>query len=132
MEKSIYKQAMQQGLRFNHRGVITTEDLWSLPVKSLDAIYKQLNAERKASEEDSLLQTQTKEDATLKLKIELLKDIVETKQEAAKAQAKRKELSARKAKIQEVLAEQQEGKLASMGEEDLKKMLAEVNAELSE
>ncbi|WP_243033922.1 hypothetical protein [Clostridium sp. AF50-3] len=48
--------------RFPYRGNISVEDLWDLPVKALDGIFKTLNAEVKQSQEESLLENKSPED----------------------------------------------------------------------
>lgn len=116
---SIYKKAIQQKLRFKHKGVITTEDLWSLSLKDLDALYKSINAELKAADEESLLETKSPETETLKLQIEILKDVVETKIEDRKAAEKRRADSQERKRILKAIEDKAESKYDNMSEEEL-------------
>ena len=120
---SIYKKAIQQKLRFKHKGVITTEDLWSLSLKDLDALYKSINAELKAADEESLLETKSPETETLKLQIEILKDVVETKIEDRKAAEKRRADSQERKRILKALDDKAESKYDNMSEEELRAAL---------
>ena len=120
---SIYKKAIQHKLRFKHTGVITTEDLWSLSLKDLDALYKSINAELKAADEESLLETKSPETETLKLQIEILKDVVETKIEDRKAAEKRRADSQERKRILKALDDKAESKYDNMSEEELRAAL---------
>ncbi len=131
MTESIYKQALQQGLRFPFKGQITTEDLWVLPLTSLDSIYKALNAKVKQSKEDSLLTATSKGDATLELQIAIIKDVVNTKLEAKKIAEEQAQLRSEKAKIMAVMADKKEEAFQNMDEAELAQKLAEVNGKLS-
>ena len=130
MLESIYKQAIRSKLRFQYRGQISTEDLWSLPLPALDAIYKVLNAEIKQSKEDSLLVIVSKDTAELDLKIAIIKDVVATKQEAKKAAEEESKLRAEKVKIMTALANKQEDAIQNMNEDELAQKLAEINTKL--
>lgn len=130
MPESIYKQAIRSKLRFQYRGQISTEDLWSLPLPALDAIYKVLNAEIKQSKEDSLLVIVSKDTAELDLKIAIIKDVVATKQEAKKAAEEESKLRAEKVKIMTALANKQEDAIQNMNEDELAQKLAEINTKL--
>lgn len=124
---SIYKKAMQQKLRFNHKGVITTEDLWSLSLNELDTIYKSINTQMKSAEEDSLLDSKSPENETLKLKIEILKDIVNTKLEEREAAVKRVATAKERAKILKVLDKKTNSKYDEMSEEELRAELSNLD-----
>lgn len=129
MTKSIYKQALQAKLRFPFKGQITTEDLWSLPLTSLDLIYKTLNSQIKQSKEDSLLVAAG--DTTLELQIAIIKDVVTTKLEAKKAAEEQSKLRAEKAKILSAMVEKKEAAFQNMDEAELAQKLAEVNTKLN-
>lgn len=118
----MFEKGTREKVRFDYRGVCTMEDLYDLGVKDLDAIYKTLNAKLKQSQEDSLLTTQTKEDAMLKLKLDIVKHIVEVKlREAAEKQQERQNKEKRQ-KLSELIAAKEDAELLNKSAEELKQM----------
>ena len=97
MEKNLFEIATRNRYRFNYKGVMTVEDLWSLRVEDLDAIFKMLNRQKKTADEDSLLAT------------------------------KSAEKKAQRDKIMEIVAKKKDKALEDMGIEDLMKKLEELN-----
>ena len=79
MEKNLFEIATRNRYRFNYKGVMTVEDLWSLRVEDLDAIFKMLNRQKKTADEDSLLATKSAEDQDLANKIDIVRYIVSVK-----------------------------------------------------
>jgi hypothetical protein len=122
----MFEKASKIKLRFDYRGVCTVEDLWDLSVKELDSIYKTVNAKLKQSQEDSLLNTKTKEDETLKLQVDILKHIVEVKLAEAEAKEQAKERKMKKQKLTEILASKQDADLQGKSVEEIKKMIEEL------
>ena len=64
-EQNIFEVATRKRFRFNYKGVLTVEDLWTLDVKALDTIFKDLNTQAKQVNEESLLNVKTEEDKEL-------------------------------------------------------------------
>lgn len=122
----IFEFATRNKLRFPYRGQISTEDLWDLSVESLDAIFKTLNAKVKEAQEESLLQTPTREDDELSIKIAIIKHIVSVKLTEAELSAKAHENREKKQKILEVLANKQEDALKNKSVEELQQMLKDI------
>lgn len=120
---NIFEQAMRLKLRFNHKGLWATEDLWDLSLLELDKIFKQLNSQVKQQSEESLLEVKDKEESILDLKIEIIKHIVKTKiaekQEREDSQAK----SAEKQRILEIIDRKKNQKLEDMSLEELEKLI---------
>ena len=125
-EMNIFEYATREALRFPYKGSQSVEDLWKLPVKELDDIYKDLNKEVKKSEEDSLLNTKDSVDIVLKVKIEIIKHIVSVKLEEAEIAKKAKENKEKEQKIMSILAARDDEALENASDEDLRKMLAEI------
>lgn len=122
--ESIFTNASRKKYRFNHKGVITTEDLWDLPLKDLDGIYKTLRKQEKVeNEEESLLTTKTAADTELSEKIAIVKFIVQTKQEEAAAAMDAKAKADRRQEILAVIDKKKKAALDEMSIEDLAKML---------
>ena len=88
----MFEKAVRLKLRFNHKGLCTVEDLWDISLESLDRIFKDLNIKLKTQKEESLLETRSKEDEILDLKISIVKHIVEVRLSEQKA---RKDLAAK-------------------------------------
>ena len=124
MEK-IFETASKMKVRFNYRGVITTEDLWDLDVKALDYIYKQLMVAKKESETESLLE-EKKTNPILEVQIEIVKYIFDVKVEERKAAELRDENAAKKQKILAILARKQDAELENKSAEELEKLIAEL------
>ena len=124
MEKNLFEIATRNRYRFNYKGVMTVEDLWSLRVEDLDAIFKALNRQKKTADEDSLLATKSAEDTELANKIELVKYIVSVKLAEAADRVSAAEKKAQRDKILEIVAKKQDAKLENMD-------MAELEAELA-
>jgi hypothetical protein len=84
-ETNIFEVATRKKFRFDFRGQQPVEELWTLSVENLDAIFKGLNSQLKQVKEESLLDTKTQKDEELEMKIEIVKHIVKVKLSEAKA-----------------------------------------------
>ena len=124
-EMNIFEYATRHGLRFQYKGMQSTEELWKLPVKELDSIYKELNKQVKHSEEESLLTTKTV-DTDLEVQIAIVKHIVSVKLDEAEKTKKARENKEKEQKIMSILAARSDKALENASDEDLQKMLAEI------
>ena len=127
MEKNLFEIATRNRYRFNYTGVMTVEDLWSLRVEDLDAIFKMLNRQKKTADEDSLLATKSAEDQDLANKIDIVRYIVSVKLAEAAERVSAAEKKAQRDKIMEIVAKKKDKALEDMGIEDLMKKLEELN-----
>lgn len=127
MEKNLFEIATRNRYRFNYKGVMTVEDLWSLRVEDLDAIFKMLNRQKKTADEDSLLATKSAEDQDLANKIDIVRYIVSAKLAEAAERVSAAEKKAQRDKIMEIVAKKKDKALEDMGIEDLMKKLEELN-----
>lgn len=123
----LFETATRNKMRFPFRGMISVEDLWDLSLTNLDSVFKTLNAEAKKSEEESLLETKSKENEELSNKIEIVKYIVNIKLEEKKARENARKSAEMKQRLLEIKAKRQDAALENMSDEDLDKMLAELN-----
>lgn len=119
----MFEKAAKNKYRFNYLGSISVEDLFDLSVVQLDIIFKDLNAQKKQSEEESLLDVKTEEDEELSNKLAIVKHIFDVKQAEKLASLQEKERADRKQKILEILQSKQDESLQNMSEEKLKEML---------
>ena len=122
---NIFEVATRKKYRYPYKGMITTEDLWDLPLTALDSIYKTLNKQAKQSQEESLLNTSATNE-TLENQIVIIKYIVATKQQEQVDRLKEKERAEQKQKIMEILADKQDETLKGKSVEELQKMLEEM------
>ena len=126
MEK-MFEQAIRSKFRFSFKGMVSTEDLWDLNVKDLDSIFKTLNSQLKQVKEESLLDTKTKQDKELDMKIEIVKYIVKVKLEEDNLRLKAKAQKEQKQKILEILSTKQDESLQNKSIEELNAMLDELD-----
>lgn len=122
----LFEKAVRKKLRFPFKGMVTVEDLWDLSVEELDKIYKKLNSQLKAREEESLLDAKSAKDEELELKVNILKYIVETKLEEKEKRKKQAEIARKKQKIMEIMESKKEEQLKDKSLEDLQEMMAEL------
>lgn len=92
----------------------------------LDSVFKTLNAEAKKSEEESLLNTKSKEDEEISNKIEIVKYIVGVKLDEKKKREDAKKNAEMRQRLLEIKAKRQDAALENMSDEDLDKALAEL------
>ena len=124
---NIFEVATRNKYRFPYRGQISVEDMWDLPVTALDKIFKTLNKQVKTSQEESLLETKSKEDEVLETQIEIVRHIVSIKQQEANEKLREKERKAQKQRIMEIMADKQDEALKGKSIDELQKMLDELD-----
>lgn len=125
--ENLFESATRSKMRFPFKGMISVEDLWDLSLTNLDSVFKTLNAEVKKSEEESLLNTKSKEDEEISNKIEIVKYIVSVKLDEKKKREDAKKNAEMKQRLLEIKAKRQDAALENMSDEDLDKMLAELD-----
>lgn len=76
-----YKQASRtKNFRYDtENGQLAIEDLWSLKLEPLDAIAKKINKELKDSAEESFIKRRSSANTLLQLKLDIIRDVIETK-----------------------------------------------------
>ena len=124
---NIFEAASKNKYRYPYKGMITTEDLWDLTQAQLDMVYKALNKGVSEAQVSSLMRKVTDVDAELLNKIEIVKYIFNAKEAEAEARKNDAAKHAKKQRILDILAQKQEDALQSMSEDDLKKMLDELD-----
>ena len=128
---TIFEKATREKFRYpSTKGLLTTEQLWELPLTaksgfSLDDVAKAVNAELKAVDTESFVATETNPaKATLETKLDVVKHIIAVRLAedlAAKAAAAKK---LEKEKLLAVLGRKQDAVLENLTEEEL---LARIN-----
>ena len=123
----LFINAMRNNYQFPFRGMINVIDLWDLSLTNLDSVFKTLNAEAKKSEEESLLNTKSKEDEEISNKIEIVKYIVGVKLDEKKKREDAKKNAEMRQRLLEIKAKRQDAALENMSDEELDKTLAELS-----
>lgn len=123
----LFINATRNNYQFPFRGMINVIDLWDLSLTNLDSVFKTLNAEVKKSEEESLLNTKSKEDEEISNKIEIVKYIVSVKLDEKKKREEAKKNAEMRQRLLEIKAKRQDAALENMSDEDLDKALAELS-----
>jgi hypothetical protein len=128
---TIFEKATREKFRYQSaKGLLTTEQLWELPLTaksgfSLDDVAKAVNAELKAIDTESFVATETNPaKATLETKLEVVKHVIAIRlaeDQAAKAAAAKK---LEKEKLLAVLGRKQDAVLENLTEAEL---LARIN-----
>lgn len=126
----MYKKALQQGYTYQSvRGLLTTQDLFALPLSSsngfnLDSIAQTIAAQIKTEETASFVSASTASERNI-AKLDIIKDIIKDKLAAIEDSKQQGIKSKRKQEILVLLAKKQDKK-------DLKKSEAALLKELEE
>lgn len=119
----IFKYAVKNKLRFNYKGVCTIEDLYDIPLTSLDRMYGELKKQQKGFGEDSLLNKKSSEEKEVGIKIEIIEAIVADRLADIDKAKKAQQTRDRNRRIAEIIADKEDASLREMSLEDLKAML---------
>lgn len=130
---NIYKQAARLKLTFDTvRGNVTVADLFDMPLTSkngfdLDTLAKKINKRLKDLGEESFVEVSDNTDRTIgELALDIVKDVIETRQTEAKAKLDDKARADEKKKLLGLLAEKQDEELKGLSREELEKRIAEL------
>lgn len=126
MNTNIFEYAAENKIRFAYNGRISTEDLFDLSLIQLDSIYKALKREQKKESEESLLSEISAEDELTKVKIEIVKYIVEKKLEQEKAAKTAAEKARKKQRLAEILYQKQDEELKNKSAAEIQAMIDEL------
>jgi len=123
----MYKQAILLGLLFSTtKGQLTLQQVATLSVKELDETAMQLQElYDKSGQTKSFLTKRTTKDKNLKLQLDIVVDILNTKVEEQDAAALRQENKERNKKIKEIIAQKQDEALSNKSIKALEAMLTE-------
>jgi hypothetical protein len=122
---TIFERASRDKTRFPYRGMCNVEDLWDLTARELDGIFKTVNAELKADQEESLLD-QNETSSELDLQVAIIRHIVDVKLTESAAAEQEVVRRQKKDRILSILANKQDESLVAMSEEELARMLEEL------
>lgn len=121
----MFKEASRLKLRFSTPiGLLSTEDLWDLPLESktkvnLDSIAILLNREIKDTKEESFI-SKSKVNPVTELKLEIVKAIIEIKLKEASDKLQAKIKAEQRNKIDAIISKKEDESLESKSLEELK------------
>jgi hypothetical protein len=120
----MYKEASKQKLRIaTDRGSLSVEQLWDLKATELDGIAVSLDAQYKTSKGKSFIVKKTIKDKIIKLKFDVVLDILTTKLEENETLLNAKGVREHNEKIMTIIAKKQDESLEGLSIKDLEKQL---------
>lgn len=130
---NLFLQATREKFRFESpKGDLSVEQLWDLPLTSrtgfdLDTIAKTVNADLKASNEESFVNVNNNPAVSrLQAKLEVVKAIIEVKLTQAEATKKRAEKIAERQRLMEVLHSKKDQELQGLSVEEIERRLSQL------
>jgi len=126
----MFEKASKMKLRFqSSKGLLMVEDLWDLSLEELDSIFKTLNSKLKVAQQESLLDTKSKEDKKVDLQIEIIKFIVEAKKKEKSEKLSAVKRKEERQKLLELAARKRDASLEVLTLEEIQKKLDAIDAE---
>ncbi|MBN7759739.1 hypothetical protein JYP52_01205 [Nitratireductor aquibiodomus] len=128
---NIFETATRKKLRFpSNKGELTAEQLWDLPLTSLDTIARQINQDLKAVSEEGFINVKPDpRKPDLETKLEVLKHIIAVRLKAVEDAKSASARSEKRRKLAEALANKEEQDLAQLSKEEILKQLEELDTE---
>ncbi len=125
----IYKTAAQAGIRFTTgRGEYTTEDLFSLSLKDLDSMAVNVNRQLKNGDGETFLENpdpkKRKETAVNQLRLDILKDVIQTKQEENRVKTEKAKAAAQRNFLLQLRDKKRLDKMEGLSLEEIEAQLA--------
>ena len=131
--ENLFLQATREKFRFqSNKGDLSVEQLWDLPLTSrtgfdLDTVAKAVNADLKASNEESFVNVNNNPAVSrLQAKLEVVKAIIEVKLAQAEATKKRAEKAAERQRLMEVLHSKKDQELQGLSVEEIERRLSQL------
>lgn len=130
----IFMKATRQALRFPSKaGMLTTEQLWTLPLQSvrnasLDDVGRRLLAQQKSFSQESLLSTGvTDEQRTNSLAIEVVKTVIAIRQSENQAATESRQKAQERQQLLDILERKKTQSLENLSEEEIRERLNKMN-----
>lgn len=129
---TMYKFAVQHKLRFaSKRGELIVEQLFDLPLKStsgfdLDTVARTINTQLKSMTEESFVEDpkDNPQKKVLEVSLEIVKDVIKTKQEENAARELRKKRAEERKKILDAIGAKKDQQLSAATIEELEQKLS--------
>lgn len=127
---NIFERASKKKLRFKtSRGQLSTEALWDLSLESLDTIAIAVNKRIKDNDVESFINKPKKELSDDKLRLDVLKHIIEYKLTLQERAVARQAKEAKIAQIKNLIVENENKELSEKPVAELQKMLEALQEE---
>lgn len=121
----LFATATRNKVRFSTvKGVLSTEDLWTLTLEQLNTIAVELNKELKETEISFINSTKTND--LLQLKFSIIKFIIDFKLAEKEDKKQQAEKIAKKQQLLELINNKENEKLQSLSLDELKKQLEQL------
>lgn len=126
----IFQKAAQQKLRFDSpRGLLTTEDLFDLPLTArngfdLETVAQTVNRSLKESSVESFVDKVKVASVTDTLKLDIVKSVIATRIAERDEKAARAEKKLKRDRLLELLANKEDAALAELTPEQIREQLA--------
>ena len=137
LNDNLFMIASQRKFRYSTvKGEVTTEDLWSMPLTgefSLNSVAVNLNQSIKSESEEDFVNessTDSKKIVDLRMKFDLVREIIAFKKDEKASAAKRAELKAEKEKLLSILAKKEDAQMERASKASIEKRIEELNAQL--
>ena len=131
---SLFERATREQFRFpSNKGLLSTEDLWQMPLTSksnfdLDTVAKSVNSQLKASTEESFVTpASTSGNNLLSAKLEVVKAVIAYKQEENAKRRMQADKQALREQLRDALNNIEQQQLLKMSPDELRKKLAELD-----
>jgi len=123
MERNIFERASRQNLCYEgYKGLISVNDLWSLPLKgrgvTLDKIWTDLYTSTKDDNIVSPAMKTNRKDSTDKLRFDIVDHIIRIRMDEADVAEKANEIKQKKARVLEIMHSQEDAELVEMAKTD--------------
>jgi hypothetical protein len=124
----MFEKASRMRLRFDsERGLLTTEDLWKLPLEGnklcLDKIAKGLYQEIRENSIESFVSKTSSRNKELQLKFDIVKYIIDVRLQEKDSAEKQVQNRQKKEEILSIIKEKESESMKSMNTEQLKALL---------
>lgn len=119
----MFEQASRLKIRYQSpKGPLSVEDLWVLPLATLDVMAIALNKQLTETSV-SFLRKDNDPDAKLKLSFDIIRHVMNTRLAEQERIEKARYKAQEKQKLLEVLSRKQDAKLETMSEEDIRALI---------
>lgn len=127
----MFEKAARLKLRFSTpTGLLTTEDLWDLPLENgranLNDIARAVSKQIKETQEESFVSPRSSVNTELDLQLDILKHVIKVRQDEAQSKLLAKQKREQRQKILALIDQKKEDALSAKSADELEKLLSEL------